>query len=110
MVELPRPNTDNLTDEQQRYFDTLERLVGAKTIAVASNGRFPAWSVERWLLVVGFALSICSNAFWVGTKVQAVESRVSVLERNEDQWARKAEVDLQARNLQAQIDRKADRP
>lgn len=104
MTEVTRPGLSGLSADQQRYVEHLEAMVGARTIAVSRNGKFPRWSFERWALIVGFGASIYVNAFYIGRTVENHETRIGALERNEAQYARKDVLDVEHRSLQAQMD------
>lgn len=107
--EPVRPDVGTLSPEVREYIHGLEAVAAARTIAVATNGKFPRWSFERYVMIVGFIITFVTNIFWLGNKVGAVETRVATLESNETAWARKTEMDVEHRSLQLQLDKKSDR-
>lgn len=74
MAEVERPSLYGLTDEQCAYVEKMEQLVGARTIAVARNNRFPfGWSFERWVVVLTLGFTCAQFIFarggdWAGVK------------------------------------------
>lgn len=63
----------------------IERLANAKTVNVASNGRFPRWSVERYLAVATAVMAgLISVVVWIfaaGGEWRATREGVQELNR-----------------------------
>jgi len=59
-----------IVDEVQ----ALERLSSARTVHVAANGKFPRFSIDRWIAIVGAAAAILSAAFVAGGRWSSVET------------------------------------
>ena len=49
-----------------REIAALERIAMAGVAHVASNGKFPNWPIDRWILVVGFIGLVINNVFVSG--------------------------------------------
>lgn len=59
----------------------LERLALDRTVQVATNGKFPHWTVERWMTVLTFITVIFGWFFFVGGQWGTVKSDISELKR-----------------------------
>lgn len=60
--------TGGLTGEDLRHIANLERIAFAKTMAVTSNGKFPHWSIERWMSVLTFTSVLVGGIWFASTQ------------------------------------------
>lgn len=90
-----------------RELQMLERLASGNVSYVAANGRFPKWTVERYLLVCGFAASLFVQAFYLGGKLQNVDLRLAAIESREQGYATRSEMLLRLDMLTDQLQRNA---
>jgi|SRR6185369_2515575 len=53
-----------------------EVLASSKTTYAAGNGKFPRWSVDRWLQITIFCMSVISGIFFFGGQWSGVKKSV----------------------------------
>lgn len=69
----------------------LERLAGSRTVAIAANGKFPHWSLERWLTVVTLVVTSSgvigglwfASREWYGVKFDVASTRQQMSEQGQ---------------------------
>jgi hypothetical protein len=100
--------TGALSGEDLRYIARLEQLASAKTMAVATNGRFPYWSLERWLLVLNL-VAVCIGGIWFagsqwsGVKRDVAETKQNIQQLQDSARDDRAATDRKLEDLKQQI-------
>lgn len=86
-----------------------ERLASAKSVYAAGNGKWPRWSVERWLAVLSFTFTatatVIGAVFFLGGRYHEIET--SVNQAAQDIAAVRVEI-REVRHVQAEGQRKVD--
>lgn len=81
-MEVERPSLDGLTKEIRDYIEHIEKFVATRTIGVSRNNRWPRWSFERWLLMIGLAYQVFQWSFFMGGEWRTVKQDVAVLKQD----------------------------
>lgn len=100
-----------------RALEKTESAASAKSMAVIRNGIFPKWSLERWVLLIGFGVTFGSSTFDWGGKYKAIEmkqeqitSALGVVERKVDGVSVDVgEMKVEQARVRTQLDIEADR-
>lgn len=90
MAEVPKPSLDGMTPAQIAWAEDMEKTVGARTVSVTRNNKFPRWSPERWMAFVSMAILITTSSVagiwfaggeWRGVKqdVETLKSDIAVM-------------------------------
>lgn len=78
-----RPDFERLSPSEIRYVEGLEKLTNANSTAIVTNGKFPYWSVDRWLLVITFVWAVIAgsvtSAWFFASEWADVRSSVDAL-------------------------------
>lgn len=66
-----------------REVQMLERTASGEIMHGAANGRSPKdWSVERWLLIIGFTGTLFYQVFGLGVTFTEIRRDVSIVQRD----------------------------
>lgn len=56
----------------------LERIALGRSLKVAANGRFPHWSLERWLAVISFLIFVIGGIWFGGGEWRYVKDNIAI--------------------------------
>ena len=71
----------HVSGEALRHIANLERVAFARVMQVTSNGKFPHWSIERWMAVATFSGMVWGGIWFAGTQWSDVKHDVQGLTR-----------------------------
>lgn len=106
MGEKSEPDLSGLNAEQLRYVLSLRETVAARTVRVSTNGRFPHWSMERYITTLTFLSVIIGGIWFAGGEWQLMKINIASLTRTVDTILGRVEAsNVHAAEMQRQIDR-----